>query len=119
MEAKCVKKKCTGDESEQKMGNQYKKAGLDAKISDLERESELGKSESECEMGEKGRQTPNSHCPQSMTLVTDHCQTCQKESKQVTVVHEQIQIREEGSNNKADGHICKHASGPVLSSLKG
>ena len=50
-------------------------------ISDLERESELGKSESECEMGEKGRQTPNSHCPQSMTLVTDHCQTCQKESK--------------------------------------
>ena len=50
-------------------------------ISDLERESELGKSVSECQMGEKGRQTPNNHCPQSMTLVTDHCQTCQKESK--------------------------------------
>ena len=30
MEAKCVKKKCTGDESEQKMGKQNKKAGLDA-----------------------------------------------------------------------------------------
>ena len=70
-----------GDESEKRWESKTRRRASMRTISDLERESELGKSESECEMGEKGRQTPNSHCPQSMTLVTDHCQTCQKESK--------------------------------------
>ena len=70
-----------GDENEKRWESKTRRRASMQTISDLERESELGKSESECEMGEKGRQTPNSHCPQSMTLVTDHCQTCQKESK--------------------------------------